>query len=74
MIGRILEWVRLTWTAIWELFLGFGPEMIAVYSDGKRIPVDLSGSWSPPERPPHLLVKLEWDGIVVWKRDGGGGY
>lgn len=73
MIKRAWEQVKAAVEALWLLIIG-SREMIAVYSDGKRVPIEIFESWSPPERPPHLLVKLEWDGIVVWKRDGGGGY
>jgi hypothetical protein len=74
MIGWLRNQARVVWAALWHAIFGSRPEVIAVYSDGKRLAVELFDTWSPPARPPHLLIRLEWDGIVIWKRDGGGGY
>lgn len=55
------------WRAFWRMILGPRTELIAVWSDGKKQPVGFFASWWL-KRPPHLLVRLEFDGATVWER------
>lgn len=54
------------WIAFWRLILGPRPNIIAIWSDGKRLPVGFFASWWL-KRPPHLLVRLEWEGQTIWE-------
>ena len=52
---------------LWRFLLGPRPTIVAVWSDGKKEPVGFFESWNL-RRPPHLLVRLEWDGATIWER------
>jgi hypothetical protein len=59
------SWLRLLWSFIVE-----PPSLIAVYSDGVKVVIG-SPDWlwfKPNDRSPHLLVRLECDGVVYWER------
>jgi len=55
------------WAAFWRLVLGPCPNLVVVWSDGKKEPVGFFASWRL-SRPPHLLVRVEWEGATVWVR------
>ena len=62
----LIDWIRFRWRALRKFMLD-APKITAVYSDGKRIQVS-AFRWSLfGDRPPHLLVKLECDGVVYWE-------
>ncbi len=52
---------------MWRQILGPRPDLVAVWSDGKKLPVSLFASWWL-KRPPHLLVRLEFEGVTIWER------
>jgi hypothetical protein len=56
----------LVWTTFWR-FVGMPQTMVAVWSDGKRMPVGFFASWWL-RRPPHLLVRLEFEDTTIWER------
>jgi hypothetical protein len=68
LLDCVYDRVELNWIAFWRLIFGPRPELVAVYSDGRKIPLGFFGSWYLGDRPPHFLVKLEWEGVVIWER------
>jgi hypothetical protein len=57
----------LMWRAIWRIILGPRQQLIAEWSDGKTLPVGFFDSWWL-RRPPHLLVRVTFNGETVWQR------
>lgn len=56
----------IVWRAFWRLILGPRPLIMAEWSDGTRRPIGFFDYWWI-RRPPHELVRLEYDGAVIWE-------
>jgi|WetSurMetagenome_2_1015567.scaffolds.fasta_scaffold98925_5 hypothetical protein len=67
MLRGIKDQFSIRWATL-RRFVFAPPKLVATYSDGARVPLGFFTLWGPIDRIPHVLVKVECDGIIVWRR------